>query len=148
MKQLLTKLLKDKTFRIIMILRFKIYFIQLLLISFGSTNTNMFFVLVFFLNRTSELLNKTPLPMSGFVRISATPLPLSPRTSFVNDPLPVFVRHGNFCFFLFSNNKSYKIPPTTYSNSITVSFKTQNIDKKIFIPTSLALNKLTKSLVL
>ena len=48
MKQLLTKLLKDKTFRIIMILRFKIYFIQLLLISFGSTNTNMFFVLVFF----------------------------------------------------------------------------------------------------
>ena len=103
----------------------------------------MFFVLVFFYTRTSGLLNKTPLPMSGFVRISATPLPPSPRTSFVNGPLPVFVRHGNFLFFfLFSNNKSYKIPLRTYSNSITVSFKTQNIDKKIFIPTSLALNKI------
>ena len=67
MKQLLTKLLKDKTFRIIMILRFKIYFIQLLLISFGSTNTNMFFV------RTYELLNKTPLPMSGFLQPPSHP---------------------------------------------------------------------------
>ena len=75
MKQLLTKLLKDKTFRIIMILRFKIYFIQLLLISFGSTNTNMFFVLVFFQARTSELLNKSPFlcpGLSGFCNPTST----------------------------------------------------------------------------
>ena len=38
----------------------------LLLISFYSTKTNMFFVLVFFLTRTSRLLNKTPPP---YVRV-------------------------------------------------------------------------------
>ena len=46
MKQLLAKFLNNKTYRI-MLLRFKNYFI-LLLISFYPTKANMFFVLVFF----------------------------------------------------------------------------------------------------
>ena len=85
MKQLLTKFLKAKTYRI-MFLFFKIYFI-LLLISFYSTKTNMFFVLVFFkLGRPGCWIRPPSLrpSLSGFLQ--PPPPPASLRTSFVNDP--------------------------------------------------------------
>ena len=52
--------------------------------------------------------------------------------------IPVRITNRNY-------NKSQITPSTTYSNLITVPFKTQNIDKKAFLPKILLTNLMSRT---